>query len=411
MNKALIRIRHMAFKVIVRILPFPEPEALLGKGQTSSIYKLLLKNNCKKPLIVTDKMLIKMKIIDGLIESLRDNKIDYVVFNGVQPNPTIGNIEEGVKFYRDNKCDSVIAFGGGSSIDCAKIIAAKITNRKEIYRMKGLFKIRRKLPYLVAVPTTAGTGSEVTVAAVITNENSHEKFAINDTKLIPSAYCLDPELLSGLPKGLTASTGMDALTHAIEAFIGWNGTSYTDKCAVDAVKLIFDHLQRSYEDGQSLVLRQEMLLASNNAGRAFTRASIGYVHAIAHNLGGLYNLPHGLANAIVLPYILEASKGKAYKKLAKLARETGIVENTLSEREQADVFIGRIRHMNMLMGIPQIIPEIRERDIPYLAERIEKEGNPSYPVPKILYQKDFEEILRTIRGDAVENKGIPTTLH
>ncbi len=411
MNKALIRIRHLAFKVIIRILRFPEPEIISGKSQSSNVYMLMLKNNCKKPLIVTDKMLIKMNIIDGLIESLRANKIDYVIFNGVQPNPTINNIEEGVKFYRDNKCDSVIAFGGGSSIDCAKIIAARITNNKDVYSMKGLFKIRRKLPYLVAVPTTAGTGSEVTVAAVITNENTHEKFAINDTKLIPSAYCLDPELLTGLPKGLTASTGMDALTHAIEAYIGWNGTSYTDKYAVDAVKIIFDSLQKSYEDGKNLVLRQEMLLASNYAGRAFTRASIGYVHAIAHNLGGLYDLPHGLANAIVLPYILEASKGKAYKKLARLARETGIVENTLSDKEQADVFIGRIRHMNRNLSIPQGIPEIRERDIPYLAERIEKEGNPAYPVPKIFYKKDFEEILRTIRGDADENQGIPTTLH
>jgi len=371
----------------------------------------MLKNNCKKPLVVTDKMLIKMNIIDGLIESMRANKVDYVVFNGVQPNPTIDNIEAGVNFYMDNKCDSVIAFGGGSSIDCAKIIAAKITNKKDVYSMKGLFKIRKKLPYLVAIPTTAGTGSEATIAAVITNEKTFEKFAINDTKLIPSAYCLDPELLADLPKGLTASTGMDALTHAIEAYIGWNGTSSTDKYAVEAVKIIFDSLQKSYEDGKNLVLRQEMLLASNYAGRAFTRASIGYVHAIAHNLGGLYNLPHGLANAIVLPYILEVSKGKAYKKMARLARETGIVENTLSDKEQADVFIGQIRHMNMLMGIPQHVPEIRERDIPYLAERIEKEGNPAYPVPRILNKKDFEIILNRIRGNVDENQSIPSNLH
>ncbi|HBH13236.1 MAG: Uncharacterized protein XD91_0284 [Clostridiales bacterium 38_11] len=411
MNKAFIRIRHLTFKLIVRILRFPEPDILSGKGQSSSVYKLMLKNNCKKPLVVTDKMLIKMNIIDGLIESMRANKVDYVVFNGVQPNPTIDNIEAGVNFYMDNKCDSVIAFGGGSSIDCAKIIAAKITNKKDVYSMKGLFKIRKKLPYLVAIPTTAGTGSEATIAAVITNEKTFEKFAINDTKLIPSAYCLDPELLADLPKGLTASTGMDALTHAIEAYIGWNGTSSTDKYAVEAVKIIFDSLQKSYEDGKNLVLRQEMLLASNYAGRAFTRASIGYVHAIAHNLGGLYNLPHGLANAIVLPYILEVSKGKAYKKMARLARETGIVENTLSDKEQADVFIGQIRHMNMLMGIPQHVPEIRERDIPYLAERIEKEGNPAYPVPRILNKKDFEIILNRIRGNVDENQSIPSNLH
>lgn len=411
MNIAMIRFRHLAFKLIVRAISFPEPEQLVGKGLSSDVYKLILKNNCKKPLIVTDKLLIKMNIIDGLIESLRANKIDYVIFNGVQPNPTISNVEDGVKFYRENNCDSVIAFGGGSSIDCAKIIAARITNKKDVYRMKGLFKIRKKLPYLVAIPTTAGTGSEITVAAVITNEKSHEKFAINDTKLIPVAYCLDPELLAGLPNTLTASTGMDALTHAIEAYIGWNGTTYTDKYALDAVKIIFESLQKSFEDSKNLTLRREMLLASNYAGRAFTRASIGYVHAIAHNLGGLYNLPHGLANAIVLPYILEASKDKAYKKLARLARETGIAEGKNSDREQADVFIGHIRHMNMIMGIPQNIPEIRDRDIPYLAERIEKEGNPAYPVPKILYRKDFENILRIIRGDASENQGLPTTFH
>lgn len=396
MYKLLIRTRHLIFKEIIKLIKFPEPAEFIEPGCSKKAYEFLFKNNCKKTLIVTDKSLIKLNIIDGLIESLRDNEIDYLIYNGVNPNPTIENVEEGIKVYNENKCDSIIAFGGGSSIDCAKIIAAKISNNKEIYDMKGLFKLRSKLPLLIAIPTTAGTGSEVTVAAVITNVPSHEKFVINDTKLIPRAFFLDAELLLGLPKDLTASTGMDALTHAVEAFIGWHGTQYTDEYSLKAIKIINDSLEKSYADGNDLNLRNEMLKASNYAGKAFTRASIGYVHAVAHNLGGLYGTPHGLTNAIVLPYILEASKDKASKKIAEISIYIGLGDSNDSEEMLTDKFIDRVREMNFNMRIPEHMDKLRKRDIPYLAQLIEKEGNPGYPVPKILKCKDFEKILNLL---------------
>jgi alcohol dehydrogenase class IV len=306
---------------------------------------------------------------------------------------------DGLSVYVENGCRGVIAFGGGSPLDCAKIIAAKTTNKKDIKKMKGLFKVWRKLPYQIAIPTTAGTGSEATIVAVISDPENREKFAINSPNLTPELCILDPELLTGLPPGMTSTTGMDALTHAIEAYVGVIGTKYTNELALNAIKLVFEYLERSYQNGSDLEAREKMLLAAHDAGKAFTRAYVGYVHAVAHNLGGFYGIPHGLANAVVLPHILEMSKDqRSIGKMAEMAAYAGLGSANDTNEALADKFIEKIRAMLSAMKIQQSFSEIREEDIPVLAERIELEGNPTYPVPKLLWRKDFAELLYKLKG-------------
>jgi len=398
MKKVYARTRHYIFKLLGRVLPIPEPEVISGPGSTVRCPDILKAEGINNVLVVTDKDIIKIGLIDGLLESLQKGGINYTVFSDIQPNPTIENVEEGLIVYKDNNCEGVVAFGGGSPIDCAKIIAARTTNKKPVKKMKGLFKLWRRVPFLLAIPTTAGTGTEATIVAVITDRQEHEKFAINDMKLCPNTCILDPELLSGLPPHLTATTGMDALTHAIEAYIGLIGTPKTNKWAIEAVTLTFKNLERSYHDGTDMEAREAMLMASHYGGKAFTRAYVGYVHAVAHNLGGVYGLPHGLGNAIVLPYILELSKDACIGKMADLAVAAGLGDTSEDNTTLADKLIIGIRTLNNTMNIPATVEGIKEEDIPMLAKRIEEEGNPAYPVPKLLWAEDFEKLLYLLKG-------------
>ncbi len=398
MKKVYARTRHFVFKILSRILPVPEPEVFSGPGSTARCPAILKAEGINNVLVVTDNDIVKIDLIDGLLESLQKSGITYTVFSDIQPNPTIQNVEEGLKVYRDNNCRGVVAFGGGSPIDCAKIIAARTTNKKPVKKMKGLFKLWRRVPFLLAIPTTAGTGTEATIAAVITDPKEHEKFSINDMKLCPRVCILDPELLLGLPSHLTSTTGMDALTHAIEAYIGLIGTPKTNKWAIETVKLTFQNLERSYRDGTDIKAREAMLLASHYGGKAFTRTYVGYTHAVAHNLGGVYGLPHGLANAIVLPYILELSKVACIPKMADLAVAAELGDASEEKSVLADKLIMGIRFLNKSMDIPSTVEEIREEDIPMLAKRIETEGNPTYPVPKLLWAEDFEKLLHNLKG-------------
>jgi alcohol dehydrogenase len=329
-----------------------------------------------------------------LFDSLDQHGIAYSVFDDVQPNPTIENVEAGVQAYKEHGCDGIIGFGGGSPIDCAKIIGARIANPfLSVRRMKGLFKVVLPIPPFFCVPTTAGTGTEATVVGVITDAATHEKFAINDIKLIPKVAVLDPELMAGLPPAITAATGMDALTHAIEAYIGLNGNPFTDQNAEKATRLIFENLEEAYRNGQNLEARQKMSMASYYGGAAFTRTYVGYVHAIAHNMGGLYGVAHGLANAIILPYVLDFSRVEAEAKLAALARAGGIGEAGEPDAELASRFIDHIRQMNQRMGIPTTIAELRAEDIPLIAERALAEAHPDYPVPRIMTRTECEELV------------------
>ena len=378
-------------------LDWTQPELIKGAGAIRQLPAAIKAKGLKKVLVVTDKGLMSLNLLDSLFEELGNTGIDYVVFDGVQPNPTIDNIEDAVEIYNDNGCEGIVAFGGGSPMDCAKACGARIARPdKPIPKMRGILKVNKKLPPLFAVPTTAGTGSETTIAAVVSNPITHEKNAINDNHLIPKVAVLDPELTTGLPKHITSTTGMDALTHAVEAYIGKSNTLYTKKYAKKATKLIFDNLYNAYENGKDLDARMNMLEASYFAGVAFTRAYVGYVHSIAHNLGGHYGIPHGLANAVILPYVLDYYGPCIYRKLAQLADVAGLETMGMNKEQKAKLFIAEIRAMNEKMGIPTKFEQIKEEDIPVIVERALKEGNPLYPVPKIMDKKDCEAVIRQL---------------
>lgn len=390
--KAFCRTYQFVMKIAANFLPFRQPEILEG---LEKVPEQIEKLGIASVLIVTDDVLHnKLHLIDGLKEGLEAKGIKYAVYDKTVPNPTIDNIEEGVALYKENGCNALIAFGGGSPMDCAKGIGCRIARpNKEIPKMKGVLKVMKKLPVIFAVPTTSGTGSEATLAAVISNSVTHEKYAINDPVLIPKYAVLDPSLTLKLPKHITSTTGMDALTHAVEAYIGSSNTELTKAMAVKATKLIFENLKNAYDNGEDIKARRNMQLASYYAGVAFTRAYVGNVHAIAHTLGGFYGVPHGLANAVILPHILDFYGEKAYVKLSELANAVGIKGTTEAKAKQ---FIQAVKDMNAYMNIPTTIDGIKEEDIPTMVERAFKEANPLYPVPKIMSKEDFTAMYHEI---------------
>ena len=399
LKKTLYRTQQRVMKETAKVLPFPVPVLLTGPGSVKQLAENVSIRGLRHVLVVTDKVLMGIGLPRPLLESLDAKGIAYTVFDDVQPNPTIENVEAGVRVYREHGCDAIIAIGGGSPMDCAKVIGARVANPYLPVRwMKGLFKVVLPIPPFFCVPTTAGTGSETTVVAVISDASTHEKFAINDLKLIPKIAVLDPELMVGLPPHITAATGMDALTHAVEAYIGLNGNPFTDHNAEKATRLIFENLEEVYRNGANLDARYNMALASYCAGAAFTRAYVGYVHAVAHNMGGLYGVPHGLANAIILPHVLKFCRVEAEHKLASLAIAGGIGEVGEPEAALADRFIERVEQMNQRMGIPTTIAELRAEDIPLIVDRALAEAHPDYPVPRIMTRDECETLVRQLLG-------------
>ena len=397
--KGFCRVFQKAMWCAMWLLPWRTPEMISGEGSLEKLPAFCKKMGWHKVMLVTDKTILSLGLVDHLVEGMKAVDMDGEIFSDVVPNPTIQNIEDGVKFYYENKCDHIVALGGGSVIDCAKGIGARIARpKKSVEKMKGVLKILKKLPPLIAVPTTSGTGSEATLAAVISNPDKHEKYPINDPSLIPHYAVMDPLLTIGLPKGLTATTGMDALTHAVEAYIGGENTRQTKRQAVEATVLIFKYLKRAYDDGHDKEARNEMQHASYLAGCAFTRAYVGYVHAVAHTLGGQYGVPHGLANAILLPHVLEAYGKKAHKKLAKLADAVGITGK--DNAEKANGFIKAIKDMNAYMEIPEKLPapwKIEEEDLPIMIEHALSEANPLYPCPDVWGEKEIKAMYDKIR--------------
>lgn len=385
-------------KMASYVLPWREPELLEGENSLIKLPKLIKNQKIECILIITDKGIVAAGLMGGLLKGLRDEGIKFVVYDKTVPNTPIENIEEAAQIYRENNCQGIVAFGGGSSIDCAKIAAARIVRpNKSIPQMKGVLKILKKLPPLFAIPTTAGTGAEATLAAVCSDPNTYEKYPLMDTSLIPSYAVLDPSLTVKLPPHITAATGMDALTHAVEAFIGRSNTKKTKQWSIDAIKLIFENLYEAYTNGNNITARKNMQKAAYLAGMAFTRAYVGYVHAIAHTLGGFYNTPHGLANAIILPYVLEYYGRTVHTPLAKLADLVGVSKPTDTNEQKAKKFIQAIRDLNDRMEIPRKVNGIIDHDIPIMVERALKESNPLYPVPRILYEEDISQLFYKIK--------------
>ena len=396
LKKAFFRAYQSVFKIAMFAFDWSEPETLEGPGAIRKLPEFIKSKGVKKVLIVTDKGLMGIHLLDSLFEEMTKAGVEYVVYDGTEPNPSIENIEDARQLYVDNACEGLIAFGGGSPMDCAKAAGARVANpRIPVKKMRGVLKLVHKLPPLFAVPTTAGTGSEVTLAAVVSDRKTHEKNAINDPRLRPKYAVLDPELTTGLPPHITSTTGMDALTHAVEAYIGRSNVKSTEMYAEKATKMIFESLETAYSDGKNVEARETMLKASYYAGMAFTRAYVGYVHAIAHNLGGFYGIPHGLANAVILPYVLEYYGETAHARLAKLAVIAG-VKTDGSDKEKAEAFIEAIKTMNKNMNIQDKFDCIKEEDIPTIVKRALKEGNPLYPVPKIMDEADCEAVIRRL---------------
>jgi alcohol dehydrogenase class IV len=388
-KKVYCRTFQTVFKLALPILPYRKPKIV------SSVRKLpetLIKKKCSRVLIITDAGIRSLGLTVRLQDALTEAGISYIIYDKTVANPTTVNVSEALDLYQSNNCTAIIGFGGGSSMDCAKAVGARIAKPKQsLAQMKGILKVHKRLPLLIAIPTTAGTGSETTLAAVITDAQTRHKYAINDFPLIPRYAVLDPKVTLSLPPFITATTGMDALTHAVEAYIGNSTTPGTRKDSLMAVKLIFENLDIAYSDGSNIEARRNMLKASFYAGCAFTKSYVGYVHAVAHSLGGEYNVPHGLANAILLPFVLEAYGESIHKKLYHLAVEAGICTPDTPHAEAAEQFIQAIKDMKQRYGIGDTVPEIQEEDIPKLAHYADKEANPLYPVPVLMDAKQLEQ--------------------
>lgn len=395
-KKIYCRTFQLCFRAALPFLPYREPEILTDMEKLASVLK---EKGNEKVLIVTDRGISALGLLEGLKNSLTHAGISYAVYDNTVQNPTIDNVEEAREAYLSNGCSAVVAFGGGSSIDCAKAAAARIAKPKQpVQKMRGLLKIHKKLPLLAAVPTTAGTGSETTLAAVITDSATHHKYPINDFVLIPRYAVLDCQVTVGLPRHITATTGMDALTHAVEAYIGGSTTKLTRRMAEEAVRLIRDNLKQAYDDGSDTKARENMLRAAYCAGIAFTRSYVGYVHGVAHSLGGRYGIPHGLANAVILPYFLEEYGGNCERRLGRLARVCGIAGEEADDHAAAQCFIGWVKEMNRSMGIPENLEGIREEDIPQMAVHADRESNPLYPVPKLMDAEELAGVYWEIAG-------------
>ena len=389
------RIRQSGFSAFMYLAPLRQAKVIRGEGSILRIPEMIKKEGKKKVLVVTTPGFIRRGSLEPFFQELKKFGEEYAVYSKVQPDPTTDCIEEALSCYIEEKCQAIVAIGGGSVIDCSKALGARVAKpNKSLQQMQGLLKVLKRIPDIYAVPTTAGTGSEATAGAVITDAKSHFKFTILDLCLVPRYAVLDPQLTCPLPPSITAVTGMDALTHALEAYTNCFCSPKTKKVSEDAVKLIYENLMKAYENGEDSKARENMLLASYYAGVAINSNFIGYVHAVAHGIGGLYGVTHGKANAVILPYMLEAFGDKIEKKLAHLAQVVGMTGE--DEKNSAARFIASIRELNEKLQIPSKIEELQKKDFEELVNRAVKEGNPTYPVPVIWEKENFRDFLKKI---------------
>jgi alcohol dehydrogenase len=406
-------------KMLLKVLPIPVPRTVTGVGSIAQVGAIIKELECKNPLIVADEMLVKLGVVKKCTDSLDKAELQHKLFDKVVPNPVSESVEEGYQLYKSSGCDGIIAIGGGSPMDVAKAIGARVaTPKTPVLDLSGLGKVDAKgFPPFVAVPTTAGTGSEATIVAVITNVKDQKKVFIGEACLVPKVAVLDPELLAKLPKPVTAATGMDALTHAIESYIGGWTTPFTKTKSTSAVVGIFNSLVTSYNDGANMNARQTMLQASFDAGVAFTRANVGYVHAIAHQFGGLFHTPHGDANAMLLPHVLSfyiraeecSTAVPCCERLCELAKLTGVVSDydrsADAMRSVAKKFVERIVKMNQQMHIPTEVAKMKASDLKTVVDRALTEAHGTskvgmeyifdfgFPVPYYMTPADCEAVV------------------
>ncbi len=383
--------------IAASFLNFREPKVVEGKGSIGELPTLLKNEKKSHPLIVTDPGIVSFGLHKSLLDALTKADISYSFYDKVCPNPTFAVIEEAFSIYQKENCDSIIALGGGSSMDTAKAVGVKAVHpNKDLSKFKRVLSVGKKIPFLIAIPTTAGTGSEATVCAVIVNEKTKDKFSINDPHIIPDVAILDNSLLEGLPKKIISSTGMDTLTHAIESYIGRESTKKTKEYALQAMKLVKDNLYTFYMDQHNEEARAHMQKAAYLAGVSFTRAYVGYVHALAHALGGFYNVPHGFANAVLLPHVLKAYGKNAYARLAEVSDDLNLIDPLSGKKEKAEAVIAWINGMNQKMEIPAKFDHLikNDKDLEALSRHADKEANPLYPVPKEMNKEELKDIYR-----------------
>ena len=397
-KKTAERGMQYAVKAGMYALPWRVPKVMSGSGKVKCLPGVVKKCGLKKVLVVTGPKLMRLHRLDGMLKAMEEAGLEYVVYDKTAVNPTEENVEEGVRLYQDTGCGCMIAFGGGSPMDCAKAIGARIARpKKSVGQLQGLFKVLRPLPVIFAVPTTAGTGSETTIAAVITDTAAHHKASINDLCMMPRFAVLDPELTAGLPPEMTAAAGMDALCHAVEAYTNHiYNTALEDGLCCKAVKLIYDNLYRVCRDDSDIEARGNMQRAAFYAGRAFSRGSVGYVHAVGHTLGGLYGTGHSLAMAILLPHVMRAYGPAVYERLARLCDVCGICSVDETDESKAEAFLCWIEETKEKAGLPKYPDMIKEEDVDQIAEWADKEANPLYPVPVIWSRKELRKFIRSI---------------
>ena len=395
--KLIMKIYQQFLKLYVAAFKIKETRIIHEPGASVDMGERIKADGISRVLVITDGVLTKLGLPVKMLEGLKESGVAYTVYDGVVQNPTIENIEAAKQLYLDNQCEAIVAFGGGSVIDCAKMTGVVALSGKPVKRYDRMIPMIRKMARLYAVPTTAGTGSEVTISAVITDTSRHKKMAITDPKLAPDVAVLDAELMIGLPKPITAATGMDALTHAVEAYVGnWKFKS-TDTYAVKAVKKIFGYIEKAYKKGDNIEARHEMAIGAAYGGYAFRTAGVGYVHGIAHRLSELYGIPHGLANAMVLPHVLWKSIDSIDRKLADLSKKAELADWKKSDREIAEDFIRQIEALNEKLLIPKYVSQIRRVDIPLIAKRAIGEANKMYPVPYVMFKKELMAFIETLR--------------
>ncbi|MBV1878284.1 MAG: iron-containing alcohol dehydrogenase [Pseudomonadales bacterium] len=394
---ALIKIRLTIMKFFYGFIPQHKPVLFTGKDASIQLCENMAYFGHKKVLIVTDTILLELGLLTNITRSLQSSGIEVSIYADVLPNPTYAMVEAGVAIFIQNDCDTILAIGGGSPIDTAKaIILAACNPDKKPIQLAGAYKSRGKPKPIYTIPTTAGTGSEVTLAAVISHPDSHKKMPIADHRTLPVAAAIDPQLMAGMPPHVTAATGLDALTHAIESFISTAATPATNHYSRAAIKMIFQYLPLAYADGNHLKAREAMGLASFYAGYAFTQTLLGYVHGIAHQFGGLYNTPHGLANALVLPHILDYSKDQTIPQLAELARCCEMGDSDSSELILAQRFIDQVYKLRKTVGIPETLDQLKEEDIEEIAKAALKEAHSAYFVPRFMDLPSCISIIRKL---------------
>lgn len=387
------RLFEGTLRLALPLLPYKTPTII---DATTDVPRVLQQNGKHKALLVVDPVVKKLGLCDELLHAFENAALPYCLYDDVVPNPTTTECEQARALFEAEACDCLVAFGGGSALDCAKAVGARIARpKKTLGQMAGILKVGKKIPLLIAVPTTAGTGSETTLAAVITDAQTRHKYAINDFPLIPKYAVLDEKVLHSLPAPVVASTGLDALTHAIEAFIGRSTTKSTRKDALTAIKLIFENLESAYRNHDADALKN-MLFASHYAGRAFSKSYVGYVHALAHALGGKYNTPHGLANAVLLQPVLRAYGKRIDKKLKKICVFCGWADKKTNKHEAATLFSEKLAALAAALDIPAVLPEIKEEDLPQLSAHAYKEAYPLYPVPVLWDKPKLIELYREV---------------